>query len=198
MHVYILFAHPSHDSFTYEVMNAFCRGLRDAGHETEIGDLYRNSFKTDMSPEEYLRETSLDASAPVSDDVKAEQDRISAADALAFIYPVWWSDCPARLKGWFDRVWSNGYAYQYDADKGHSVSSIHIEKALVLCPAGHPEEHLEETGIAESMRRIMVEDRLLGVGIKKAEMVILGGMVLKDNAIRSKNVQRAYQLGQSF
>lgn len=34
-----------------------------------------------------------------------------------------------------------------------------------LADAGqHSVEHLEETGIAESMRRIMVNDRLLGVG----------------------------------
>jgi NAD(P)H dehydrogenase (quinone) len=47
MHVYILFAHPSHKSFTWEVLDAFVRGLRDAGHSFEVGDLYEMDFQTD-------------------------------------------------------------------------------------------------------------------------------------------------------
>jgi NAD(P)H dehydrogenase (quinone) len=198
MHAYIVFAHPSHDSFTHSVLKAFTKGLCDAGHTFEVGDLYEMNFKTDMAPSEYNREAGLDPDAPVPDDVEAEQEKIARADTLVFVYPVWWSDCPAKLKGWFDRVWSYGYAYCYDEAGEHSTSRIDIGKALVLCPAGHTEENLEEAGIAGGMRHIMLNDRLLGVGIKEAEMVILGGMMLKDDAIRDANTRRAYELGRSF
>ena len=73
-----------------------------------------------------------------------------------------------------------------------------IEKALVLCSAGHTKEHLEETGIAESMRRIMLTDRLLGVGVKQAHMEILGGMMPLDDTYREQNLRRAYELGKLF
>jgi NAD(P)H dehydrogenase (quinone) len=198
MHIYIIFSHPSKKSFSYAVLESFTKGLADAGHTFEIGDLYEMNFKTDMDLHEYQRETSLDASAPLPEDVRLEQKKIERADALAFVYPVWWSDCPAKLKGWFDRVWTYGYAYFYDEAGEHSISKIQIEKALVLCPAGHSVEYLEEIGIAESMRRIMLNDRLLGVGIKQAKMEILGGMVANDDAIREKNLERAYQVGRDF
>ena len=198
MHVYIVFAHPSHDSFTYSVYESFTKGLRDAGHTFETADLYEMDFKTDMDRDEYLRETGLDPDAPVPDDVRAEHEKIERADALAFIYPVWWSDCPAKLKGWFDRVWSYGYAYCYDESGEHSSRKIDIAKALVLCPAGHTVQHLEETGIAESMRCLMLNDRLLGVGVGEAELVILGGMTANDGAVRDVNLDKAYQLGRSF
>ena len=198
MHIYIVFAHPSHNSFTYNVLTAFTNGLLDAGHTFEVGDLYEMNFKTDMDREEYARETGLDPDAPVSLDVKAEQEKIDRAGAIVFVYPIWWSDCPAKLKGWFDRVWSYGYAYRYDEEGEHSTSRVEMEKALVLCPAGHPVEFLEEIGIAESMRRIILNDRLLGVGVKEAEMVILGGMMLNDEAIRDANLKRAFKLGKSF
>lgn len=110
---------------------------------------------------------------------------------------MWWSDCPAKLKGWFDRVLTLGYAYFYEGGK-HRTSKIHVQKALALCPAGHPFKHLEETGIAESMRRVMLNDRLLGVGVQEARMEILGGMVTKDEAIRRKNLERAHRLGREF
>ena len=122
---------------------------------------------------------------------------IGKADALAFVYPVWWSDCPAKLKGWFDRVLAYGYAYFYE-DGDHRASQIAIDKALALCPAGHTVEHLEETGIAQSMRCIMLQDRLSGVGVKEAKMEILGGMVPGSDAIRQRNLERAYQLGREF
>ena len=133
----------------------------------------------------------------VPDDVQIEHNKISRSDALVFIYPVWWSDCPAKLKGWFDRVWSNGYAYSYDSD-GNRESCIHPKKALVICSAGHTVENLEETGIAESMRCIILKDRLQNVGFTDVNMEILGGMMPGDDQYRIKNLERAYQLGVKF
>ena len=197
MHVYILFAHPSPDSFNRDVLDMFVKGLRDAGHSHGIGDLYRMDFEIDMDRAQYEREVGLDPLAPVPDDVRAEQEKINRADALAFIYPVWWSDCPARLKGWFDKVWTYGYAYFYD-DNEERFTQIEIQKAVVICSAGHSKEHLEETGIAESMRQIMLNDRLLGVGVKEARMEILGGMMPQDDTYRQKNLEIVYDLGNNL
>jgi NAD(P)H dehydrogenase (quinone) len=73
-----------------------------------------------------------------------------------------------------------------------------LAQAMVICSAGHTVGHLEETGIAESMRRIMLNDRLLGVGVKEARMEILGGMMPQDDTYREENLRRAYELGRSF
>jgi NAD(P)H dehydrogenase (quinone) len=197
MHVYIVFAHPSEDSFNSNVLDAFTRGLGDAGHTYEIGDLYRMDFKAEMDLEQYHREVGLDPDAPVPDDVRAEQHKIDRADALAFIYPVWWSDCPAILKGWFDRVLTHGYAYFYDQNAAR-YTQIEIKKAIVICSAGHTLEHLEQIGIAESMKHIMLNDRLLGVGVKEARMEILGGMMPKDDTYRQQNLDKAYKLGRDL
>jgi NAD(P)H dehydrogenase (quinone) len=197
MHVYVVFAHPSRRSFSQAVLKAFARGLEEAGHTFEIGDLYDMGFESEMDEAQYFRELGLDPRAPVPEDVQSEQDKIDRADALVFIYPLWWSDCPAKLKGWFDRVLTYGYAYFYDDDE-QRYSRIAIDKALVICSVGHTVEHLEETGIAESMRCIMLSDRLLGVGVKAAEMAILGGMMPGDDGRREGNLQRAYELGKAF
>jgi NAD(P)H dehydrogenase (quinone) len=197
MHVYILFAHPAADSFNRAVLDAFTRGLRDAGHSYEIADLYGMDFVSEMDAVEYEREVGLDPDAPLAKDVKREHEKIDRADALAFIYPVWWSDCPAKLKGWFDRVLTYGYAYFYDEGE-ERFTKLSIEKAVVICSAGHTVEHLEETGIAEAMRRIMLNDRLLGVGVKEARMEILGGMMPEDETCRAANLARAYEIGKSL
>jgi NAD(P)H dehydrogenase (quinone) len=206
MRVYIVFAHPSRDSFTWQVLQAFTRGLEAGGHEYEVGDLYEMGFQADMDLEHYKRETGGDPEAPVPDDVRLEQEKLGRADALALIFPLWWSDCPAKLKGWFDRVFTYGFAYVYadsdddDADGGvtHITSRLDLGKAVVICPAGHPGEHLEEIGIAESMRKIMIGDRLLGVGVREATLEILGGQSLGDDSIRERNLKRAYELGRGL
>ena len=150
-----------------------------------------------MDSDQYLREVGLDPGAPIPHDVKMEQEKVNRADVLAFIYPVWWSDCPAKLKGWFDRVWTYGYAYLYDESE-ERYTKIEIGKAIVICSAGHTVEHLEETGIAESMRRIMLNDRLLGLGVKAAKMEILGGMMPGDNTFKKINLEKAYDLGKNL
>ncbi|MFZ5517866.1 MAG: NAD(P)H-dependent oxidoreductase [Candidatus Zhuqueibacterota bacterium] len=197
MHVYILFAHPGTKSFCRAVLTEFTRGLADSGHSYEIADLYGMEFISDMDAIQYEREVGLDPHAPVPSDVRLEQEKINAADALAFIYPVWWSDCPAKLKGWFDRVFTYGYAYYYDSNEAR-FTEIKVNKALVICTAGHTMKHLEETGIAESMRRIMLNDRLLGVGVKQATMVILGGMMPHEDTHRQSNLETAYYLGKNL
>jgi NAD(P)H dehydrogenase (quinone) len=197
MHLYVILAHPSKRSFSRSVLAAFTRGLTEAGHSYEIADLYEMGFQSELDEAQYCRETSGRPDLPVPGDVETEQAKINRADGLAFIYPVWWSDCPAKLKGWFDRVLTCGYAYVYD-ENGARGTRMSVEKALVLCSAGHTADHLEETGIADSMRRVMLDDRLLGVGVKQATMEILGGMMPLDDRYRERNLRRAYELGKSF
>lgn len=196
MHVLVIYAHPSKDSFTAKVLNEFLKGLSTANHLYDLNDLYASGLNCLLDKNQYAREMSWTPEQELPPDVKNEQKRIQAADALAFIYPVWWSDCPAILKGWFDRVWSNGFAYFYEGDTRNSV--ITPKKALVLCTAGHSEEHLEETGIAQSMRCIMLKDRLNNVGFSEAEMVILGGMVQSDEEHARKNLKEAFNRGLHF
>jgi NAD(P)H dehydrogenase (quinone) len=94
-------------------------------------------------------------------------------------------------------VLTRGYAYFYEPS-GERRTRISIRKALILCAAGHTAEHLEEAGVADAMRRIMLGDRLLGVGVQEARLEILGGMMPGDNTHRSKNLARAYRLGRQF
>lgn len=47
----------------------------------------------------------------ISDDVKKEQDYVSWADTMVFIYPIWWGGMPAIARGYLDRVFSHGFAY---------------------------------------------------------------------------------------
>lgn len=196
--VHVVYAHPRPRSFTHEVLDAFLSGLGDAGHTYTVSDLYAMGFRAEMTPSEYEREAAYRAEAPIADDVAAEQAHLDAADAWAFIYPVWWSDVPAVLKGWFDRVWTVGFAYKTDA-------SYRAEKALVLCTCGFSVAELERQGIHQAMRTIMLDDRI-GERARTGEFVVLGGSVLRNGgvdadawtALKVEHLARAAELGRSL
>ena len=53
MKIFIVYCHPSKNSFTYEVKESFIKGLESAGHSYEISDLYADGFNPVMSEKEY-------------------------------------------------------------------------------------------------------------------------------------------------
>lgn len=109
MHALVVVAHPHSASLTHSVAAELAAGVGAGGsHTVEIADLAKEGFDPRFSAVDvaaHLRE------APSPADVTAEQARLDRADALVLVYPVYWWSFPAILKGWIDRVFSNGWAY---------------------------------------------------------------------------------------
>ena len=193
MKALIVYCHPSEDSFTRHVRDAFIQGITDAGHEYILSDLYAMDFKTDMSEKEYLRDANYRDTNDLAEDVLAEQDKVNAADAIVLIYPVFWTEAPAKLVGWFDRVWSYGFAYGKKRMKT-------LDKGLVLCTAGNTRERLEQFGLLESMNRVMFGDRLFK-RVRKQEFTVFAGMT-RECELREKdwdrNLETAYEKGRTL
>lgn len=192
MNILVVYCHPSKNSFTAKVLQSFLRGLTEAGHKYIISDLYEMNFHTDLTLEEYNREGYYRENLPVPQDVLSEQQKINKSDGIAFIYPVWWADCPAKLKGWFDRVLTVGFAYA----SNHNTCKV-LEKALFLCTAGNSTERLEEQGVAQSMKIVSLNDRI-NTRAKLSNMVILGGQVEQDPIKIEKNLHLAFEEGKNF
>jgi NAD(P)H dehydrogenase (quinone) len=110
MHALIVVAHPNTTSLSHSIAAEVAEGIRLSapGNTVEIADLTAEGFDPTFNAADiaaYLREGSSPA------DVVAEQARIDRADALVLVYPVYWWSMPGLLKGWIDRVFSNGWAY---------------------------------------------------------------------------------------
>lgn len=195
MKVLVVYCHPSRKSFTRQVYEQFCRGLEAGGHGIVTSELYEMGFETDMTEEEYLRETYYRADLPVPEDVAAEQEKLESCDGVAFVYPVFWTEAPAKLVGWFDRVWTTGYAYSPDP------SMKKLSKALCIACAGKTMEALEETGERKAMETVMLGDRIRDRAAER-RMVIFDRITHWDEQERERaaaqHLQRAYELGLNF
>ncbi len=193
MKAFIVYCHPSDDSLTRNLRDGFIKGIIDSGNEYVLSDLYKMDFKTDMTEQEYLRDANYRDYPEVASDVLAEQEKINSSDVIVFIYPVFWTEAPAKLVGWFDRVWSYGFAY------GNKSMKM-LEKGVILCSAGNPASRLERLGLLNSMKKVMFGDRLFN-RVKQTEFVLF------DSTSREKeeretnwdnNLKKAYEKGKTL
>lgn len=191
MKVFIVYCHPGEDSFTGHLRDSFIKGLLSAGHSYIISDLYKMNFCSDMSGDEYNREAYYRRDEKIPSDVLDEHKKINACDAIVFIYPVFWSEAPAKLVGWFDRVWTFGFAY------GENRGMKQLEKALVLVSAGNTAQYFETTGIGAAMKKIFLDDRIFDRA-KQKEMIIFDATSRELEERKSncdKHLKKAFETG---
>ncbi|MEN4918546.1 NAD(P)H-dependent oxidoreductase [Achromobacter spanius] len=117
MHALIVVAHPDPASLTHAIANHVAQGVTASGpqHSFEMADLASEAFDPRFTQADVALH--LTKEHPPAD-VAAEHARIDRADALALVYPVHWWSFPALLKGWIDRVFTNGWAYDANPDGG--------------------------------------------------------------------------------
>lgn len=108
MKVLVIHCHPDPDSLVAEAHRRVLAGLARAGHEVRDRDLYAEGFDPLFTAEERQRHLDPGPAAGLEDHVAD----LRWCDTLVLVYPTWWSGQPAMLKGWFDRVWVRGVAWE--------------------------------------------------------------------------------------
>jgi len=109
MRVLLIYCHPRPDSFSAALRDAALAALTTAEHAVETRDLYAEQFDAALSCAERGAYFDAGQHAPdIADHVAA----LRRAEAVLLVYPTWWFGMPALLKGWLDRVWLPGVAFQ--------------------------------------------------------------------------------------
>ncbi len=103
----IIFGHPSLESLNKTILDEVVHICEANGNNVVTRDLYKMKFDPVLTKEEFCSQT-------VSEDINREQEYVKNADVVIFIYPLWWAGMPAIVKGYIDRVFSNGFAYSID------------------------------------------------------------------------------------
>lgn len=190
MRILVVFAHPRRDSYTGRVLDALVEGLGRAGHEIELADLYAEGFQPLLIPEDYAQWEGR----PMPEDVLREQARVDRSDGIALVFPIWWWSMPAMLKGWFDRVFSAGWAYEEEHDPEGSL--LRGRKFVLVCPAGSSERQYRKYGYDEMFHRLVEVGVLSYCGVTEAETHILFE-VYWDDALTESHVHRAREVGRT-
>lgn len=165
MNVLIVYAHPEPRSLNGSLKDFAVNHLQQAGHQVQVSDLYAMQWKAPLDAADTLAppvgahfDATLDSRFAYENqlqaaDIAAEQEKLRWADTVIFQFPLWWFSMPAIMKGWFDRVYANGFAYGVGEHNDHHWGDRYGEgtltgkRAMLVVTTGGWESHYAPRGI---------------------------------------------------
>lgn len=137
MKALLVIANPSPSSFSHAMADLAEVVLVERGCEILRHDLYAEGFNPVQPTGESSNVTSEDALVE-----RHCRDLQQAALILVF-HPNWWSQPPAILKGWIDRIFRLNTAYAYPPGEGYEgvpVGLLKARQAFVFNTSNTPAE----------------------------------------------------------
>jgi putative NADPH-quinone reductase len=161
--VAVVLAHPCADSYCHALAARAEDGLRAAGHDVVVVDLYALGVRPAMTADE--REA-YHGDTPILDPLVGEHaELVKRAEALVFVYPTWWSGLPAILKGWLERVMVPGVGFVLDERTNKVRPGLGQMRHLVgISTYGSPRSYVRL--VNDNGRRIITRALRLSCGLR--------------------------------
>ena len=137
MFALMVIAHPSEASFSHAMAGVAQLALVSRGYVVACHDLYAEHFDP--------VQTVVESGNTTSQDSLVEQHclELGKADLVLVFHPNWWSQPPAILKGWIDRVFRLDTAYGYAPGQGFDgvpVGLLRARQALIFNTSNTPSD----------------------------------------------------------
>ncbi|MEC7964039.1 MAG: NAD(P)H-dependent oxidoreductase [Pseudomonadota bacterium] len=130
MKTLIVLCHPLQDSLNAHLAKKAQAKMAAAGHEVQLLDLYAEGFDPRLS----VAERQGYYTAPFDDDGALQE-----VEALILVFPTWWFGLPAMLKGWIDRSFLPGVAYDHDPELKALTPRLHrLRHVVAVTTLGSP------------------------------------------------------------
>lgn len=104
--ILIINGHPNPASFNFALAEAYKKGALETDAKVETITIADLEFNPNLQFG-YQKRTELEP------DLLESWEKIKSADHLVWIHPVWWGGLPAITKGFIDRLFLPGMAFQY-------------------------------------------------------------------------------------
>jgi NAD(P)H dehydrogenase (quinone) len=146
----VIFCHPNPKSFNAAILEVVREELGNKAAEIKVKDLYAMGWNPVLSAADFQQ--FLAGEKP--DDIAREQADVAWADVLVLISPIWWFSVPALLKGYIDRVLSQGFAYEYTATGPRGL--LTGKRAAIITTSGADENTAEQSGMMQAIKTSFV------------------------------------------
>ena len=185
--ILIINGHPDKESFNFALANAYKTGALAAGHEVQeiiVRDLVFNPNlqfgyrkRTDIEP-----------------DLFDAREKITWANHMIIIYPVWWGSVPAMLKGFLDRVLLPGFAFKKRENSVWWDKFLTNKSARIICTMDQPSWYYRLV-YARPSTNAMKKATLEFCGIKPVRVTSIGPIRLSKDSYRSNWLKKVEVLG---
>lgn len=187
--IVVINGHSKEGSFNEAIANTYTDHKRTIGHKVETLHLYKMTFDPVLKTE--YKEG--DAKQPLEEDLKRASELIQNADHLVFIYPVWWGNMPAILKGFIDRVFVPGFAFRYHKDSPFWDKLLSGKSATVITTSDSPNFWLKLVNWS-APSRVLTKSVLDFCGIKTKKVLNFAEVRKSTQASREKFLKKVQTL----
>ncbi|MDX9752841.1 MAG: NAD(P)H-dependent oxidoreductase [bacterium] len=178
MNVLVVYCHPNPLSFNQAILETTVELLKEQGHVVHIRDLYALSFNPALGPTDFQ----AFQSGQIPPDIAIEQEEIRWANRLVVIHPIWWTNMPALLKGYIDRVLFHGFAYTYV--DGQPNGLLTDKEVIIINTSGTPNEIYQQSGMHDAIRAASDVGVYQFCGIKVLAHLFYGAVPHVDDQTR--------------
>ncbi len=193
MNILLTLTHPNPGSLNGALADSLTDSLRAEGHDVRRNDLYQKNFDPTID----MADFEAWGKGEVPADVKAEQDDVTWAHGLIFVYPIYWNERPAKLKGWCDRVLTRPWAWEFGAQG--LISKLTDKKALVAVTYGSPSGLYDYLGTdLSALNQPMLKGTLKFCGITDVEWHEEFGVLMQDREANGAFIDRVEASAKTF
>mmetsp|Transcript_19107 Transcript_19107/g.47505 ORF Transcript_19107/g.47505 Transcript_19107/m.47505 type:complete len:243 (-) Transcript_19107:2961-3689(-) len=143
--ILLVTSHPVSESFSLAIANTIHGAAKEQGHEIKRIDLGLQGFYPALTAKEhrgYLDEpTSL---WRLPRDIRGYIKKLQWCDTLVLVYPTWWMNTPANLKGFFDRTLLPHHTWDFPKEndsllpQGLTPRLVNIKRVIGVSTYGAP------------------------------------------------------------
>lgn len=167
----IIYAHPYEQSFNHAILQRVRELLESKGEAYKLIDLYADGFNPAYTKEELALFNQGKALDPL---VLHYQEILKKTDRLIFIFPIWWADMPAIVKGFEDKVFLKTLAYN-PIPTGIKGCLTQIREAVIITTSTAPTWYLKFF-CSNVIGKTMIGHTLKGIGVGSGRWINFGGM----------------------
>ena len=186
MKVVIVFNHPYEGSYCNAILNSVKTGLQKNTHEIDVIHLDKEGFNPVMTAEDL--KAFVDRN-PVDPQVIEYKKRLSQADHLVFIFPVWWELMPALTKGFIDKVIFPGAAYEYKGRYGMAPLFKNIKSITVITTMNTP-GIIYRLIFGNAIKKALLTGTFWKTGYKNRKWISFNGVKMATDARRKKWLEK--------
>ena len=185
--ILIINGHPDGESFIFALESAYKKGAENTGAEV-IEIVVRNLIFNPNLQFGYRKRTELEP------DLMMAQEKITWANHIVWLYPVWWGSMPAILKGFIDRVFLPGFAFEKRENSVWWNKLLKGKSARIISTLDQPNWYywlIYSRPSYYAMKKTTLEF----CGIRPVATTTIGPIRLSKAEFREKWLRKVEQLG---
>lgn len=179
----IIYSHLNPASFTKAIVDEVQKNAIAKGDEVKIIDLYGDQFNPVLGMPDVGHQF---MGQEIPEDVKEYQEIITWADHLTVVYPMWWGQMPAMLKGFIDRVFSYGFAFSISENGAEAL--LKGKTAQVYINTNTPTAIYEATHMNTAQSRV-IDDGVFGFCGIETEITFFGQVSSGTDELRKSYLE---------